>query len=92
LTAITIAYTLSWGAMPSTLRYEDYTVGWIYALQVEVLAARFMLDEKHGGIFPRRRGGDNDYIPGIIGGHNIIIVGLPKNQSALSLQLALSPR
>jgi nucleoside phosphorylase len=64
--------------MPSILRYEDYTIGWICALEVEVLAAIFMLDEKHSGVFPWRSGDDNDYIPGTIGGHNVVIVGLPK--------------
>lgn len=67
--------------MPFTLRYEDYTIGWICALQVEVLAARFMLDEKHNGVFPGRHGDDNDYIPGTIGGHNVVIVGLPKKST-----------
>jgi nucleoside phosphorylase len=67
--------------MISTLRYEDYTIGWICALQVEVLAARFMLDEKHNGVFPDRHGDDNDYIPGTIGCHNVVIVGLPKKST-----------
>jgi nucleoside phosphorylase len=67
--------------MPSTLRYEDYTIGWICALQIEVLAARFMLDEKHSGVFPGRHGDDNDYIPGTIGSHNVVILGLPKKST-----------
>ncbi|KAH8598495.1 nucleoside phosphorylase domain-containing protein [Bisporella sp. PMI_857] len=67
--------------MPFTLRYEDYTIGWICALQVEVLAARFMLDARHDGVFPGRHGDDNDYIPGTIGGHNVVIVGLPKKST-----------
>jgi nucleoside phosphorylase len=75
--------------MPSTLRYEDYTIGWICALQVEVLAAMFMLDERHSGTFSGKVGDDNDYIPGTIGGHNVVIVGLPKksigNVSAATL-------
>ncbi|PMD62017.1 purine and uridine phosphorylase, partial [Hyaloscypha bicolor E] len=75
--------------MLSTLRYEDYTIGWICALQVEVLAAMFMLDEKHSGTFSGKVGDDNDYIAGTVGGHNVVIVGLPKksigNVSAASL-------
>ena len=67
--------------MPPQLRYENYTIGWICALQVEVLAARFMLDEKHDGAFPGRHGDDNDYIPGNIGGHNVVLVGLPKKST-----------
>lgn len=75
--------------MPLILRYEDYTIGWICAIQVEVLAARFMLDEKHDGVFPGKIGDENHYIPGTINGHNVVIVGLPKksigNVSAASL-------
>ncbi|KAH8663560.1 nucleoside phosphorylase domain-containing protein [Tricladium varicosporioides] len=67
--------------MPTILRYEDYTIGWICALPVEVLAALFMLDEEHEGVFPARAGDDNDYIPGAIGGHNVVIVGLPKKST-----------
>jgi nucleoside phosphorylase len=67
--------------MSPFLRHEDYTIGWICALPVEVLAARFMLDEKHSGIFPGRIGDDNDYIPGTINGHNVVIVGLPKKST-----------
>ncbi|KAF4629623.1 hypothetical protein G7Y89_g8521 [Cudoniella acicularis] len=64
--------------MPPTLSYEDYTVGWICALQIEVEAAIYMLDEKHEGRFPGRLGDDNNYIPGTVNGHNVVIVGLPK--------------
>lgn len=62
--------------MAHFLNYSDYTIGWICALRVELLAARFMLDSKHEGIFPGKPGDDNDYIPGTIGGHNVVIVGL----------------
>jgi nucleoside phosphorylase len=40
-----------------------------------------MLDEKHEGVFPARHGDDNDYIAGSIGGHNVVIVGLPKKST-----------
>lgn len=67
--------------MPSTLLYEDYTVGWICALRIEVEAAIYMLDEKHEGRFPGKLGDDNHYIPGTINGHNVVIVGLPKKST-----------
>jgi nucleoside phosphorylase len=35
-----------------------------------------MLDSKHEGIFPGKPSDDNDYIPGTISGHNVMIVGL----------------
>lgn len=67
--------------MPPILRYEDYTIGWICALEVELLAARFMLDEKHKGVFPGRLGDSNDYIAGSICGHNVVIVSLPRKST-----------
>ncbi|KAH0594647.1 hypothetical protein MHUMG1_07481 [Metarhizium humberi] len=63
--------------MPATLRYEDYTIGWICALHVEALAARYMLDKRHDGVFPGRHGDDNNYIAGSIGSHNVVLAGLP---------------
>ncbi|EXU95517.1 ankyrin repeat protein [Metarhizium robertsii] len=63
--------------MLATLRYEDYTIGWICALHVEALAARFMLDKRHDGVFPGRHGDDNNYIAGSIGSHNVVLAGLP---------------
>jgi len=67
--------------MGPLLNYDDYTIGWICALQVEVLAARFMLDSRHDGVFPGKFGDDNDYIPGTINGHNVVIVGLPQKST-----------
>ncbi|KAF2785582.1 purine and uridine phosphorylase, partial [Melanomma pulvis-pyrius CBS 109.77] len=64
--------------MSRTLRREDYTVGWICALPVELAAAQEMLDEEHNDL--NRDLGDNDenlYALGSIGGHNVVIVCLP---------------
>lgn len=63
--------------MPRQLHREDYTVGWICALPVEMAAALEMLDEEHADF---ERGDDNDenlYALGSIGGHNVAIVCLP---------------
>jgi ankyrin repeat protein/nucleoside phosphorylase len=60
------------------LSREDYTVGWICALPVELAAAQEMLDEEHADIKPDL--GDNDenlYALGSMGGHNVAIVCLP---------------
>jgi ankyrin repeat protein/nucleoside phosphorylase len=57
---------------------EEYTVGWICALPVELAAAQEMLDEEHADIKPDL--GDNDenlYALGSMGGHNVAIVCLP---------------
>ncbi|KAJ2987613.1 hypothetical protein NUW58_g4405 [Xylaria curta] len=61
-----------------TLRYDDYTIGWICALGVETEAAMYMLDTRHRGVFPFVHGDDNQYIPGEIAGHKVVIACLPR--------------
>jgi nucleoside phosphorylase len=64
--------------MQRRLRREDYTVGWVCALPVELAAAKAMLDEKHEDAL--REVGDNDvnvYCMGSVAGHNVVIVCLP---------------
>jgi nucleoside phosphorylase len=64
--------------MSRPLRREEYTVGWICALPVELAAAQEMLDEEHDDL--ERDLGDNDenlYALGSIGGHHVVIVCLP---------------
>jgi nucleoside phosphorylase len=58
------------------LRHDEYNVGWICALPVELAAAQEMLDEEHDDL--ERDGNDeNLYTLGSIRGHNIVIVCLP---------------
>ena len=57
---------------------NEYTVGWICALPIELVAALQMLDELHADL--QHEPGDNDeniYTLGSIGGHNAAIVCLP---------------
>ncbi|KAJ9645330.1 hypothetical protein H2199_003336 [Coniosporium tulheliwenetii] len=64
--------------MSRRLRREEYTVGWVCALPVELAAAQEMLDEEHDDL--ERDLGDNDenlYSLGLIAGHNVAIVCLP---------------
>jgi nucleoside phosphorylase len=64
--------------MSRRLRREEYTVGWVCALPVELAAAKAMLDEKHEDAI--RGVGDNDenvYCLGSVAGHNVVIVCLP---------------
>jgi nucleoside phosphorylase len=64
--------------MARRLRRDDYTVGWVCALPVELAAAQEMLDEEHHDL--ERDLYDNDenlYALGSIGGHNVAIVCLP---------------
>ncbi|KAF2443471.1 hypothetical protein P171DRAFT_389689, partial [Karstenula rhodostoma CBS 690.94] len=64
--------------MARILRCDDYTVGWVCALPVELAAAQEMLDEEHPDL--ERDPADNDenlYALGSIGGHNVAIGCLP---------------
>lgn len=64
--------------MSRQLRREEYTVGWVCALPVELAAAQEMLDEEHSDL--KRKHDDNDenlYTLGSIAGHSVVIVCLP---------------
>ncbi|KAF2998928.1 hypothetical protein E8E13_006245 [Curvularia kusanoi] len=64
--------------MMHPLRRDDYTVGWVCALDVELAAAQEMLDEEHPKL--ERDPADNDenlYTFGSMSGHNVVIVSLP---------------
>ena len=58
------------------LTYDAYTVGWICALPLELVAARSMLDEEHETLdLPLRD--HNTYCLGTIGNHNVVLCCLP---------------
>ncbi|KAF2402851.1 hypothetical protein EJ06DRAFT_536387 [Trichodelitschia bisporula] len=79
------------------LRHEDYTIGWICALPMELAAAQEMLDEEHQSL-PQNAADSNVYVLGRIGGHNVVIACLPVGQMgtnaaasvATQMQLAFS--
>ncbi|RYP53460.1 hypothetical protein DL770_010991 [Monosporascus sp. CRB-9-2] len=60
------------------LSHNDYTVGWICALHIEMAAAEAMLDNVHGSL-PKNPNDSNTYTFGSIGRHNIVIASLPAN-------------
>ncbi|OOQ86960.1 hypothetical protein PEBR_19341 [Penicillium brasilianum] len=64
--------------IPGTFSHEDYTVGWICALPIEMAAAKAMLDNVHEEL-PHDRNDPNTYILGNIVMHNIIIACLPSS-------------
>ncbi|KAL2800686.1 nucleoside phosphorylase domain-containing protein [Aspergillus keveii] len=55
---------------------DDYMVGWICALPLEMAAAKGMLDEIHPYL-PMSPGDHNNYLLGRIGAHNIAVACLP---------------
>lgn len=64
--------------MMPALPKEQYTIGWICALPKEMTAARYMLDEYHGGLEEQDPNDSNAYCLGSISGHNVVIGCLPK--------------
>ncbi|KAB8271018.1 nucleoside phosphorylase domain-containing protein [Aspergillus minisclerotigenes] len=61
------------------LSYNDYTVGWICALPLEMAAAKVMMDEIHEDL-PVPPNDHNTYILGKIRDHNVVIACLPTAQ------------
>jgi nucleoside phosphorylase len=62
------------------LRVQDYTVGLVCALPIELAAATKMLDREHHDL-PRDDNDTNLYTFGQIGGHNVVIACLPAGQT-----------
>ncbi|KIW57718.1 hypothetical protein PV05_02280 [Exophiala xenobiotica] len=53
---------------------DDYTVGWVCALPIEVAAAKAALDRVHYNLPPDGNSDDdNDYILGSLQGHNVVV-------------------
>ncbi|PYI08089.1 purine and uridine phosphorylase [Aspergillus sclerotiicarbonarius CBS 121057] len=59
-----------------TLTREDYTVGWICALPLEMAAAQALLDQVHGPLAVQPTD-QNAYTLGAMGEHNLVIACLP---------------
>src|SRR5271163_2422643 len=68
---------------------DDYTVGWVCALPIELAAAQFMLDEEHCGL-PQDDDDDNAYTLGRIGEHNVVLACLPSGQIGTSSAAAVA--
>ncbi|CRG92733.1 putative WD repeat-containing protein alr3466 [Talaromyces islandicus] len=60
-------------------RLDQYTVGWVSALPIELAAAQEMLDDSHDTRF-RNASDTNIYTLGRIGRHNVVIACLPYSQ------------
>ncbi|KAK3299913.1 ankyrin repeat-containing protein [Chaetomium fimeti] len=61
---------------PKSLAHDDYTVGWVCALDSELTAATAMLEQTHSDL-PTPGDDTNAYTLGSISGHNIVIACLP---------------
>lgn len=61
----------------NSLTHEDYTIGWLCALPIELTAAAAMLDQIHPGLPKANAADSNTYTLGSIGSHNVALAGLP---------------
>lgn len=59
------------------LGVEEYHVGWICALSLELAASKAMLDEEHEMIHDKDPDDPNAYALGRIGNHNVVLACLP---------------
>jgi nucleoside phosphorylase len=75
--------------MARQLCREDYTVGWVCALSVELAAAQEMLDEEHDTP-PSVAHDTNIYTCGRIGEHNVVIACLPEGQTGTNSAAAVA--
>ncbi|KAF7587105.1 hypothetical protein BBP40_007711 [Aspergillus hancockii] len=74
------------------LRCEDYSVGWVCALPIELAAAQEMLDEEHDRPDYKALRGDTLYTFGHINQHNVVIACLPAGQIGTSIAAMMATR
>jgi ankyrin repeat protein/nucleoside phosphorylase len=76
--------------MLRTLRCQDYKIGWVCALPIELAAAAEMLDENHD-VPPYNNVHDtNLYTCGCVGQHNVVIACLPNGQTGTNSAAAVA--
>jgi nucleoside phosphorylase len=71
------------------LRIQDYTVGWVCALPIELAAATKMLDEEHQDL-PQDGNDTNLYTLGRISEHNVVLACLPAGLTGNSSAAAVA--
>lgn len=64
-------------AQHRVLGKDEYTVGWVCALPLELVAARHMLDEVHAPVKEQDVSDHNSYVLGRVWEHNVVVAGLP---------------
>ncbi|OCK99466.1 purine and uridine phosphorylase [Cenococcum geophilum 1.58] len=69
---------------------DNYTVGWICAIQTEYVAAQSFLDEEHERPEFMSTNDNNDYTLGKVGKHNVVIAVLPEGEYGISSAAAVA--
>lgn len=64
--------------------HSRYTVGWICAITAEYVAALQFLDKEHGQPECLPLNDENDYTLGEVGGHFVVIAGLPEGRYGIA--------
>lgn len=75
--------------MTRCLSRDAYTVGWVCALPIELIAAQEMLDKEHDDL-PSDGNDTNIYTLGSIGEHNVVIACLPAGQTGTNSAAAVA--
>jgi hypothetical protein len=70
----------------SDITNNEYTVGWICALETELAASQAMLDEDHPDL-PQAENDTNTYTLARIGQHNVVLACLPSGTTGAVPQL-----
>ncbi|KAI8711869.1 PNP-UDP-1 domain-containing protein [Fusarium sp. LHS14.1] len=73
-------------------RPDDYTVGWVCALPIELAAAQEVLDERHPDLTHLIPNDTNLYTLGRIGTHNVVIACLPAGQIGTNSVVVVAAR
>ncbi|QYS94986.1 ANK_REP_REGION domain-containing protein [Trichoderma simmonsii] len=63
---------------------NNYTIGWISAIEIEYIAAQAFLDERHKGPRQVHKNDENFYTLGRIGNHNVVITVLPRGDNGVA--------
>ncbi|KAH7118969.1 hypothetical protein B0J11DRAFT_492734 [Dendryphion nanum] len=63
---------------------DIYTVGWICAVNTELVAAQAFLDEKHSSPEWLPKNDENDYTLGKFGEHNVVVTVLPAGEYGIA--------
>lgn len=70
---------------------EQYTVGWVCALPIEMAAAKGMMDKEHGDPqIPPDQSDQNAYILGCVGKFKVVVACLPKDEIGTSSAAAVA--
>ena len=74
-----------------SLTHDDYTVGWICALDIELAAAMAMMDEEHSPL-SQNRSDSNCYTLCRICNHNVVLASLPSGQTGNNSAASVAAR